>query len=84
MDVVLKNFVVAECWALVDDVIIFSNTADQHALRLENVLSRFDETKLQLHTGKCVFAHPKLQYLDFILSEVGTSASPDKAKAVRQ
>jgi hypothetical protein len=68
----------------IDDVIIFSNTADEHALRLENVLYRFDVVNLQLHPGKCVFAQPQVQYLGFILSGDGISASPDKVKAVRQ
>ena len=84
VDVVLKNFVGAECWVFNDDVIIFSNTAEEHALRPVNVLHRFDEANLQLHPGKCVFAQPQVQYLGFILSEDGISASPDKIKAVRQ
>jgi len=84
VDVVLKNLVGAECWVFIDDVIIFSNTAEEHALRLENVSRRFDEANLQLHPGKYVSAHPQVQYLGFILSEDGISASPDKVKAVRQ
>jgi len=61
MDVVLKNSVGAECWVFIDDVIIFSNTAEEHTLRLENVLYWFDEANLQLHPGKCVFAQPQVQ-----------------------
>ena len=83
MDVLLKNSVGAECCVFIDDV-IFSNTAEEHTLRLENVLHRFDEANLQLHPGKCVFAQPQVQYLGFILSRDGISASPDKVKAVRQ
>ena len=66
------------------DIVIFSSTAEEHALRLEQVLSRFDEANLQLHPGKCVFAQSKVQYLGFTLSEKGVTASPDKVKAVRQ
>ena len=39
---------------------------------------------MQLDPGKCAFAQPQVQYLGFILSEDGISASPDKVKAVRQ
>jgi len=49
-----------------------------------NVLHRYDEANMQLHPGKYVFAQPQVQYLGFILSEDGISASPDKVKAVRQ
>ena len=83
MDVVLKNLVGTECWVFIDDVIIFSKSAQKHAQRLENVLQRFDKANLQLHPGKCVFAQPQVQYLGFVLSEKGVSASPDKVKAVR-
>jgi len=65
-------------------MIVFSKSAEEHALSLENVLRRFDEANLQLHPRKCVFAQPKVQYLGFVLSENGVSASTDKVKAVRE
>jgi len=83
VDIVLKSLVGAKCWVFIDDAIIFSNKAEEHALRLENVLRRLDEANLQLHPSKCVFAHPQVQCLGFILSEDGISDSPDKVKAVR-
>jgi hypothetical protein len=84
MDAVLKNLVGTECWVFIDDVIIFSSTAEEHALRLENVLRRFDEANLQLHPGKCVFAQSQVTYLGHVLSERGISVSPEKVKAVRE
>ena len=84
MDAVLKNMVGTECWVFIDDVIIFSSTAEEHALRLENVLRRFDEANLQLHPGKCVFAQSQVTYLGHVLSERGISVSPEKVKAVRE
>ena len=65
-------------------MIVFSKSAEEHALRLENVLRKFHEANLQLHPGKCVFAQPKVQYLGFVLSENGVSASTDKVKAFRE
>jgi len=84
MDIVLKSLVGTECWVFIDDVIVFSKSAEEHALRLENVLRRFDEANLQLHPRKCIFAQPKMQYLGFVLSENGVSASTDNVKAVRE
>jgi len=37
-----------------------------------------------LHPKKCVFAQPEVQYLGFVLSDKGVSASTDKMKAVRE
>jgi hypothetical protein len=38
MDVVLKNLVGSECFIFLEDIIVFSSTAEEHALRLENVM----------------------------------------------
>jgi hypothetical protein len=56
MDVVLKNLVGTECWVFIDNAIIFSKSAEEHAQRLENMLQRFDKANLQLQPEKCVFA----------------------------
>jgi len=84
MDKVLKDLIGVELWLYIDDVILFSDTAEEHARRLENVLQRFEQANLQLHPGKWVFAQPQVQYLGFVLSEGGVTASPDKVKAVRE
>jgi hypothetical protein len=83
IDVVLKSLVGTDCWVLVDDVIIFSKSAEEHAQRLENVLQRFDKANLQLQPEKCVFAQSRVQYLGFVLTEDGVSASPEKLKALQ-
>jgi hypothetical protein len=83
LDAVLKDLVGSDCWVYLDEVIIFSKPAQEHAQRLEKVLQRFDKANLQLNPGKCIFAQPQVQYLGFVLSEEGVSASPDKVKAVR-
>jgi len=67
MDSVLKNLAGEECYVFIDDVIIFSKTAAEHAARLENVLARFEKANLQLHQGKSVIAKPQVNYLDYVL-----------------
>jgi hypothetical protein len=52
MDIDLKNLIRTECFIYIDDLIIFSRTAEEHASGLDNILDRFDEAKLQLHPGK--------------------------------
>jgi hypothetical protein len=81
MDLVLKDLIGDELHVFVDD--IFSKTAKEHAARLEHVLERFDKSNLQLHPQKCTIARPQVNYLEYVLSQDGISASPDKVKAVR-
>jgi len=83
MDIVLKNLLGEECYVFIDDVIIFSKTAAEHFARLENVLARFEKANLQLHPGKCVISKPQVNYLGYILSGNGVSASADKVEVVK-
>jgi hypothetical protein len=78
MDLVLKNLTGTECFVFTDDLILFADTIQEHARRLEHVLQRFDRANLQLQPGKCVFA--KVEYLGYVVSREGISASPDKVR----
>jgi len=69
MDTVLKNLVGIYCYVYLDDVVIFSQTAQEHAQRLENILHHFDRANLQLNTDKCVIAQPQVNDLGYLLSE---------------
>jgi len=83
MDTVLKNLVGTDSFVFIDDIILFSSSAEEYARRLERVLQGFDRANLQLHPGKCVFAQPQVQYLGFVLSENGVVASPEKVNGVQ-
>ena len=73
MDTVLRDLLGTECSVYVDDIVIYSSSASEHAKSLENVLERYDRANLQLHLGKCVFVQPQVQYLGFVLSKDGIS-----------
>jgi hypothetical protein len=76
MDMVLRNLTGAECWVFLDDLIIFADTIEEHAQRLEHVLQRFEKANLKLQPAKCTFAQPQVQYLGYIVSRDGITASP--------
>lgn len=82
MDTVLRNSLRIECFTYIDDVVVYCRTAEEHTLRLGNILQKIDEANLQLHLGKCVFAQWQVQYLGFTLSANVVSASHDKVKVV--
>jgi len=84
MDIVLRNLIGNHCWIFIDDFIVYSNTAEEHAQRLEEVLRRLYEANLQLHPGKCVIAQPEVRNLGYVLSRRGVSACPKKVKAIIQ
>jgi len=78
MDIVLRNLIATHCLIFIDNLIMFSNTAEEHAQRLEEVLRSLDEANLQLYPGKCEIAQPEVCYLGYVLSEKGFSASLSK------
>jgi hypothetical protein len=83
MDIVLRNVIVTHWWIFIDDLIVFSNTAEEHAQRLEVILRRLDEANLQLHPGKCEIAQPELRYLGCVVRK-WCLRLPDKVTAARQ
>jgi len=80
----VRNLIGTHWWICIDDLIVFSNAAEENAQLVDEVLRRLDEANLQLHHGKCVIPHPEVLYLGYALSEKGVSAFPDKVKTVRQ
>jgi hypothetical protein len=83
MDIALKELRGTECWVFLDDLIVFSDSIEEHAIRLEHVFQRFERANLLLQPAKCVFAKSEVKYLGYVVSREGISASPDKVKAVR-
>jgi hypothetical protein len=84
MDVALRDLTGTQCFVFIDDVILFSDTIEGHGSRLEQVLQRFQKANLQLQLAKCVFAQPQVEYLGYVVSRDGISASTDKVQAVRK
>jgi hypothetical protein len=70
-DLVLRNLIGHEAWVFIDDVLIYSDTVEEHAKRLANVFERFIKANLQLQPEKCAFAKDKVTYLGFELSYRG-------------
>jgi hypothetical protein len=48
------------------------------------VLQRFEKVNLLLQPGKCPFALPQVNYLGYVVSRDGFTASPEKVLAVRK
>jgi hypothetical protein len=83
MDKVLGGLVGTEVYCYIDDLIVFSSTAKEHAVRLEHVLQRLENANLKLQPDKSFIAQPEVEYLGFIINASGVSANPAKVQAVR-
>ena len=57
--------------AYLDDVIIFSELAEQHLKHIQIVLTRLKQAKLQLKKSKCLFFKQELHYVGHLLTMKG-------------
>ena len=68
MNEVLKYFVEKFVIVYLDDILIFSQTEEEHLRHLRYVLDRLRKEKLLVNMKKCTFMHKELVYLGFIIS----------------
>ena len=73
-----------DCLVFIDDILIFSQTFEEHIERLEGVFSRLGKYGLKLKPSKCELFKTSVEYLGHIISEEGISTDPAKTKAVSE
>ena len=71
-----------ECLIFLDDILIFSETFEDHISRLEAVFSRLKQHGLKLKPSKCEFFKSSVRYLGHVVSEQGVQTDPDKIEAL--
>ena len=72
------------CCAYIDDILVFSDSLEQHVQHLQQVFLRLRTVGLLLHPSKCQFAERSVTYLSHIVSQNGISPDPGKVDAVQQ
>ncbi|KAL5004187.1 hypothetical protein ScPMuIL_017643, partial [Solemya velum] len=71
------------CLIYIDDIIIYSQTFDQHMDRIQQVLDCLHEAGLKLKPQKCHLFKTEVLYLGFIVSNAGVKTDPDKIERIR-
>ena len=72
-----------ECLIFLDDVLIFSNTFEEHCVRLKNVFTKLAQHGLKLKPAKCELFKGSVTYLGHVISESGIQTDPEKLSSVR-
>ena len=65
-----------------DDILIYSNTLEEHRCHIHEVLLRLQNNKLYAHGDKCSFVEDTVEYLGFNLSPNSLSMDPSKVSAI--
>ena len=66
-----------------DDIIVFSQTVEEHLQRLAEVLRRLKDAGLKVKPSQCQLLSKSVQYLGHVVSEKGVEADPAKMSCVR-
>ena len=70
----LMNKVLDNCpfaMTYLDDIIIFSDTAEEHLAHIEEIFKRLEATDLKMKRSKCDFFKKHIQYLGHLISADG-------------
>ena len=73
-------------WSIIylDDIIVFSQTPEEHVHRLRAVFSKLREASLKLKPSKCDLFRKEIKYLGHVVSNKGVSTDPDKIQAITE
>ena len=83
MDRVLEQEIGDFVQVYLDDIIIYSETWEEHLIHLNKVLERLEKAGLKLSKEKCKFGETELEFLGHIISRDGIKPDPKKIEKIK-
>jgi hypothetical protein len=83
MDAILIGFKDVEVLVYLDDLLLFSETIEDHARRMRLIFDRVREANFKLSVAKCTFAVPEVVYLGHVVNKNGVAPDPSKVTAIK-
>ena len=83
MEIVLAGLQWECCVVYVDDILVCSETLEDHVAHLRQVFDRLRQGGLKLKPSKCTFLCDKVVFLGHVISADGISPDPAKTEKVR-
>ena len=68
------------CIIYLDDIIVFSQTPEEHLVRLWAVFNKLKAAGLKLKPSKCELFRKQINYLGHVVGHKGNTADPIKRK----
>jgi hypothetical protein len=66
-----------------DDMLIYSRTIEDHLLHLRKILDLLQQRKLYAKMYECAFWLPAVEYLGYLLSDIGISVEKTKVDSIK-
>lgn len=82
VDDILHKYIGKICYVYIDDIIIFSENEQDHALHVDKILQTLCEANMKIQIDKCHFFKKEVEFLGFIVSHNGLTTNPNKVQAI--
>ena len=82
MDEILGD--VPRVFVYIDDILVASETADEHLGDLRHVFETLKDNGLVINKKKCVLAQPSIEFLGYLVDSNGISPLPHRVEAIRK
>ena len=79
---VLRPFLDEFCIAYLDDILIYSESIEEHRIQVRRVMEALSQAGLYLKPEKCTFYKIEVKYLGLIISAEGVKMDPKKIEAI--
>ena len=83
MEIVLSGLAWKNCFVYIDDVLVCSQTFDDHLAHLQQVFDRLRSANLRLNAKKCVLLKDEVHYLGHVVSQAGIYPSSSNVTKVK-
>jgi hypothetical protein len=80
----LRDFLDIFCIVYLDEVLIYSDTLEEHIVHVKQVLSRLRQYGLTCKLSKCEFHATTISFLSFIISPKGVAMEPDRVTTIME
>lgn len=80
----LSGLTPTQCLVYLDDVIVYSNSLQEHISRLKNIFERCRATNLKIQLDKSEFLHKSVKYLGHVITPEGIRPDPSKIQAIQK
>ncbi|KAB5587616.1 Retrotransposable element Tf2 [Ceratobasidium theobromae] len=67
-----------------DDILIFSNSKEEHLLHVKEVLHRLEANQLFCNPDKCFFLRDRIGYIGLTITPEGISMEQEKVKPIKE
>jgi transposase InsO family protein len=83
MDAMLVGLRDVDVLVYLDDLLIFSETIEEHVRRMRLVFDRIRQANFKLNVDKCTFAVPEVAYLGHVVNKNGVAPDPGKVFVIK-